>query len=183
MARIQLPAPGRLIISFIYSSLDALTDALTEVERRFGPVQYETLDIPCTEVSRYREEMGGDLTRRFFSFEREVECDQLIACKKICHKIESRYGDQVDDTTFRTVNMDPGLMTPENLVVASHREANHRVYLGDGVYADLTLVWSQGRFVRLPWTPEDYCHDEAIDLFQRVHTSFDVLDPERTPSF
>ncbi len=183
MARVQFPAPGRLILSFIYSSLDGLTDALNEVERRFGPVQCETLDIPCTEVGQYREEMGGSLTRRFFSFEKELARDQLTACKKYCHKIEAKFGDRVDDTTFRTVNIDPCLMTPENLVVASHREANNRIYLGDGVFGELTLVWSKRGFVRLPWTPDDYCHDEAIGLFERVHRSFEVLDPEQAISF
>ncbi|MCK4632886.1 MAG: DUF4416 family protein, partial [candidate division Zixibacteria bacterium] len=69
----------------------------------------------------------------------------------------------------------PGILTPANLVMASHREYNHRVYLEDGVYAELALVWSKGRYVRLPWTNPDFCHGEAIEFFQRVRGSFDLV--------
>ncbi|MCM2271558.1 MAG: DUF4416 family protein, partial [candidate division Zixibacteria bacterium] len=86
MARIQKPAPGRLIISVLHSSRDALADALRQCERRFGRVQAETIDIPHANGRDYAEEMGTDLQSRFFSFERIIPLESLIEIKSACHK-------------------------------------------------------------------------------------------------
>jgi hypothetical protein len=80
-------------------------------------------------------------------------------------------GDQVDDYTFRTVNIDPGVLTPGNVIMASHREFGHRVYLGRGVFAEVTLVYARGRFTQLPWTNADFCDEEAVRFFTDVRLS------------
>jgi len=132
MARKQEPSQGRLLVYIVHSSLDALSDALSALEKRFGLVQFETLELPDNKDDFYREEMGDNLQRR-------------------------------------------GVLTPSNIVMASHREYNHRVYLENGVYAELALVWSKGRYVRLPWTNTDFYHGEAIEFFQRVRESFNLV--------
>jgi len=157
--------------------MDALADAVKALERRFGRVQYETLEIPCAEADNYREEMGDDLLRRFYSFETEVARDSLPSLKAACYKIEPKFSDTVDDYHFRTVNIDPGVMTPAALVMASHKEYNHRVYLRDGVYAEIALIYAHDKFCRLPWTVPDFCTDEAIDFFERVRSSFEIIQP------
>lgn len=175
MARIQKPPRGRLVVSIIYNSMDALADALEKLEKQFGRVQFETMEISFS-GDQYLEEMGERLQRRFYSFEKEIERDRLPDIKSNCHKIEMQFGDMVHDYAFRTVNIDPGIMTPENVVMASHREFNHRVYLGQGVFAELELVFSRGRFVRLPWTNPDFCQGEAIEFFLRVRESFETVE-------
>ena len=95
----------------------------------------------------------------------------------MCHKIEPQFADVVDDFLFRTVNIDPGILTPTTLVMASHREFSHRIYLKDGVYGEMTLIYSRGQFMRMPWTNSDYCDDEAISFFNRVRDPFDVPNP------
>lgn len=173
MARIQKPAPGRLIISVLHSSRDALADALRQLERRFGRVLAETVDIPHANGKEYLEEMGDSLQRRFFAFERMVPRETLVEIKGVCHKLEAQLGDQVHDFTFRTVNIDPGILTPANLIMASHKEAGHRIYLSEGVFAEVTLIWSRGQFCRLPWTNLDFCQSEAIEFFNRVRSDIE----------
>jgi hypothetical protein len=176
MARIQKPTAGRLIVSYIYASVDALAESLSKLERVFGPVQFETMDIPCAAAQKYSEEMGHNLQRRFFSFENPVPRDSLPSLKRSCSKIEPSFADDVAGTLFRTVNIDPGILTPDNLIMASYREFNHRIYLGDGVFSDIQLIYSLGKFTRLPWTNPDFCHEEAIDFFQRVRATFELID-------
>ncbi|UCE25022.1 MAG: DUF4416 family protein [Candidatus Zixiibacteriota bacterium] len=177
MARLQKPPPGRLVVSIIYSSMDALADAVKALERRFGRVQFETLEIPCSEGAEYKEEMGDDLLRRFYSFDNLVPRDALPSLKAACYKIEPKFSDTVDDYHFRTVNIDPGILTPSALVMASHKEYNHRIYLRDGVYAEIPLIYAHDKFCRLPWTNPDFCNDEAIDFFERVRASFEIFQP------
>jgi hypothetical protein len=156
--------------------MDALADGLRALERRFGRVQFETVEIGCSNKEMYREEMGEHLQRRLFSFERLFSRDALPEIKANCHKIEPQFADVVGDFIFRTVNFDPGIMTTEQFITASHREYNHRIYLRDGVFAQVELIWSRGQFHRLPWTNPDYCEGEAIEFFQRVRASFQDID-------
>ncbi|MEA2031073.1 MAG: DUF4416 family protein [candidate division Zixibacteria bacterium] len=179
MVRIQKPLPGQLVVSIIYSSIDALADSLRVLENKFSRVECETTEVPCSAQERYREEMGDNLQRRFFSFEQPVACDSLPEIKATCHKIEQMFSDHVRDFYFRTVNIDPGILTPDKLIMASYREYNYRIYLGGSVFAQLELIFSQGKFMRLPWTNPDYCHDEAIELFSRVRNSFEPTESKQ----
>jgi hypothetical protein len=177
MARKQTPPPGRLFVSVIYSHLDAVADAMHLLEKKFGRVHYETTDLPFTEKC-YTEEMGSNLQRRLLAFDGDFARDCLAEAKDTCARIEEKLGDTIDDYTFRTANIDPGIISPGNVVISSYTEFNHRLYIGRGVFAEVVLSWSRGRFVRMPWTCPDFCHDEAIDLFLRVRNSFQFVAEE-----
>lgn len=176
MARIIKPLPGRLIVSIIYSSMDALADCVSALEKKFGRVQFETLDINCEQAKNYTEEMGDTLARRFYSFERMVPRDSLAQIKSICHKIEPSFSDTIRGYHFRTVNIDPGILSQTALVMSSHREKGHRIYIKDGVYGEVTLIHAHGGFCRLPWTKSDFCDDEAINFFERVKATFEPAE-------
>jgi len=177
MARAQNPEQGKLIISIVYSSMDALADSLQALERKFGRVFMETIEIETAEAEFYREEMGERLERRFFSFLKGVNRDSLADIKTTCARIEPLFADHVGDHLFRTANIDPGILSPENLVMASHRNMNHRVYLRDGVFSEVSLIYSRDQYMRLPWTSPDFYHEEAIDLFMRMRAAFELLQP------
>lgn len=177
MARNQKPAPGRLIVSVIYSSMDALADSLTLLEKKYGRVQCETLEIPCCNSKAYSEEMGENLLRRFISFEKNIDRANLVELKTVCDKIEMQLSDVVDDFNFRTVNLDPGILTPANIVIASHHETNYNIYIKDGVFAEIALIYGRGKYLRLPWTNSDYYDEEAIFFFTRVRDSFEIIEP------
>lgn len=178
MARIQKPPAGRLVVSIIYAYIDAVADALRHLERRYGDVLGETVEIPVneSETEFYREEMGAPLLRRFFSFEKPIPRDSLADVKRWTHKLENQFADRVDDYTFRAVNLDPGVLTPYNLVMAGHREFNHRIYLAEGVFGEMTLIYARGQFRRLPWTNPDYCDPEAVSLYERTRQSFELIE-------
>jgi hypothetical protein len=162
-------------MSIISSSRDALADALIPLEHRFGKVLGETDEFPCSRADDYREEMGENIRRRLFGFEPLVARGSLPEVKQACLKIEARFGDRVDDFLFRTVNLDPGLLTPEKLVMAYGVDRAHRIYLGQGVHAETALIYSRGRFTRLPWTDADLCHPESIAFLERVRDEFDLI--------
>jgi hypothetical protein len=85
--------------------------------------------------------------------------------------------DVVDDFNFRTVNLDPGILTPANIVMASHHETNYNIYIKDGVFAEIALIYGRETYLRLPWTNPDYYNDEAISFFTRVNESFEIIEP------
>ena len=53
------------------------------------------------------------------------------------------------------------------MVLATTKGYAHRIYLGKGIFADLTLLYENGSYRALRWTYPDYGSDELIGLFNR----------------
>ena len=64
----------------------------------------------------------------------------------------------------RKINLDPGLLDLNRLVLATTKHAGHRIPLAEGIYAEITLHYRRGRFEPLPWTYPDYRSEE----YQRI---------------
>jgi hypothetical protein len=162
------PPPARLVISAIYREERKYAEALPRVAAAVGPVRPAGNRFPFDRTDYYGEEMGAPLFRRFLAAEAAVPRDALPAVKVALEAIE---GEMADDGR-RAVNLDPGLLTAENFILATGKNYSHRVYLGNGVFADLTLVYRKGEFHPLPWTYPDYASGEIRALLREIRRDY-----------
>ena len=65
----------------------------------------------------------------------------------------------------RHLNLDRGYLTPAKLVLASTKDHAHRIYLRDGIFAEVTLVYRQRKWQPLEWTYPDYRRDDYQAFF------------------
>jgi hypothetical protein len=72
----------------------------------------------------------------------------------------------------RPVNLDPGYVAKERLVLATGKNYTHRLYLEHGIYGDLTLLYSRGGFQPLPWSYPDYAQGEVPELLGQVRRKY-----------
>ncbi|MGM0787653.1 MAG: DUF4416 family protein, partial [Thermodesulfobacteriota bacterium] len=72
----------------------------------------------------------------------------------------------------RRVNIDPGYLLRERFVLATAKNFSHRIYIGRGIYADLTLVYSKGNFRTLPWTYPDYAAEDMLGFLHKVRSKY-----------
>jgi hypothetical protein len=70
------------------------------------------------------------------------------------------------------LNIDPGLLSAERLVLATGKNYSHRIYLGQGIFGDLTLIYERGSFRPLAWTYPDYRQEEAIWMFNKIRERY-----------
>jgi hypothetical protein len=70
------------------------------------------------------------------------------------------------------VNLDPGYLTRERLVLATGKNYTHRIYLGGGIFGDLTLTYSRGGFKPLPWSYPDYSRGDLPELLSRMRRKY-----------
>jgi len=171
MGRIVIPLPGRLILSAIYSTLGPMLEAVETIEKKFGHVEIETDEIDFLHTKYYREEMGDNLKRKFFAFEKPITRDQLAEIKIWTNKLEEKTGEMSGDFVFRKVNLDPGILTPANLVLATTKDYAHRVYLKEGIFAEVTLIYRKKKYTPLEWTYPDYYEPEILEFLHRVRES------------
>lgn len=161
MSRPQDPPPALLVTSVFSSQRERLGQVIDALQERFGPLDAISEERLFDKSRYYEREMGWPLYRHFLSFEALVRPETLVDIKLRTYTLEEMHL----HGTGRLVNIDPGCLTAERLILATGKNYIHRVYLGRGIYADLTLIYRRGSYRPLPWTYPDYADPEVIDFF------------------
>jgi hypothetical protein len=79
----------------------------------------------------------------------------LADIKLRTNAIEERYRDGRWGVE-RPINLDPGYLELGKLVLASTKNHFHRIFLRDGIYAEVTLYYRDKAFQPFEWTFPDY---------------------------
>jgi len=165
----KTPDPGLLIVSILGSDWDAFWPELKdELEQAFGPADEVSHLFDFTETDYYDEELGTPIRRRLVGFEKLRPLDELADIKTFTNTLEIRYG----TAGKRLFNLDPGFLTMQSLVLATGKNFSHRIYLKDGIWADLTLMWQKKRWVDFPWTFPDYAGGDMKSRLTKLRQSY-----------
>jgi hypothetical protein len=152
--------PAKLVVGAFLAEKSLLPEIAGRLEERFGPLDAVSAWMAFDYTTYYREEMGSPLFRRMMAFQTLVDQDRLPEVKLATNELETLYAREGK----RRVNVDPGFVLLERFVLATGKNFSHRIYLRDGIYADLTLIYRHGGFHKLPWTYPDYA-DRALGRF------------------
>jgi hypothetical protein len=123
----------------------------SELEEKFGEIDFSGEDHPFDLTGYYNDEMGSGIKRRIVSFAGLGPAEDLPAKKSLSSTIEKRFADK----RGRRVNIDPGYIDYFKVVLASFKEAPQKIYLCKGIFADMVLLFQDGDFISLPWTFPD----------------------------
>lgn len=162
------PDPVKRIASLIAAKEGILDRAISDLEHLYGPTDWVSPLMPFDRTRYYEREMGGPLARKFVAFERLMSRQELPRTKLETNLLE----EQSRTKGRRTVNIDPGFVCLERLVLATGKNYTHRIYLSRGIYADLTLVFHRKGFRTLPWTYPDYADAEVVGYFNAVRERY-----------
>ncbi len=164
MGKICRHEPVKLITGLIgkESSFDKIK---TKLSRKFGKIDFESKILDFTYTDYYNREMGLNLKRQFLSFERLISPDMLPDIKNYTNALESKF---LSSNKKRSVNIDPGYLSLSKLVLATTKDHQHRIYLGKGIYAEVTLRYRNKTFCAWEWTYPDYRTKEYISIFNHL---------------
>ena len=172
MSQPQKPQPAKLIAGFFVKDKSLAADIARDLKDRLGPVDMVSAWFDFDFTTYYEQEMGGPLHRRVMVFKPLFEQDQLADVKRKTNELERIYQRQEGR---RRVNIDPGYLLAERFVLATGKNFTHRIYIGHGIFADLTLIYQKGAFRTLPWTYPDYADPRMIDFLTLVRKKY-MLD-------
>ncbi len=152
----------------IFSVFTGATELFGEVELflsgRFGAPEYISPQINFNQTGYYAKEMGTGLVRRIYACPVLMKPTELYSLKLLTIDFENRL--RVEGK--RRVNIDPGYLSLAKLVLATTKDNVHRVCVGEGVYAEVTLYYEKGQFHPWPWTYPDYASDEYRKIFAGI---------------
>lgn len=170
----KAPKPAKLVTGIILKEKGIIGDIVNRLSERFGPVDIISRWFLFDYTSYYEREMGSNLFRRVLAFKRLIDQQSLAEIKTYTNDIESEYSEKGK----RAVNIDPGYMLCERFVLATGKNYTHRIYIGSNIYADLTLIFQDGGFRRLPWTYPDYADDILMNYLTIVRHKY-IIDLKR----
>ena len=158
----------KIVVGLISRDKKLFADAARLLMRKLGPVDTESDILVFNQTTYYQPEMGKDLTRKFLSFFGLLTPEGVEKIKLFTNKLEkrfSRYGK-------RAINIDPGYITSAKLVLLTTKDYSHRIHIGKGIYAEVTLFFQDGEFRPWQWSYPDYKTDAYKDFFGRVRNIY-----------
>lgn len=168
MGEIREPQPVKLIVSAFAGGEALLTEARARLMAEFGPVDYESALLPFEHTDYYTPEFGPGLVRRIWAFEDLIEQGELAAIKRRTNDIEMEWAVE----GRRRINLDPGFVSHSKMVLATTKNHVHRVYIGEGIYAEVTLHFRDGSFRAWPWTYPDYASPLYLEIFNQIRALY-----------
>jgi hypothetical protein len=174
-----MSAPPRIklfVAILAQSSVDQAhtTSLFAEV---FGSVDYigPQRSFDCTQY--YEEDKGPGLVRWLISFTGPYYADILPGAKRACIELERGYavaaekGATDTGSYTRSVNLDIGYLDRHKVVLASTKEAGHKIYLDDSIYGDLLTRYSNNTWHPLPWCFPDFAagrYNEELSTIREI---------------
>jgi hypothetical protein len=136
--------------------------------RSFGPVEFSYGPVPFGFTDYYRDEMGEGLVKSYLTFETAIDREALAGIKVFTNDLER----QLAVSGRRTVNLDPGYVAADKLVLASTKDFYHRIYLSQGIFAEVTLHYRKGKYRFFSWTFPDYREPGFLEFLEKVRAKY-----------
>jgi hypothetical protein len=167
MGVIVRPRQVLLILAAISRYDFALDWALEEATQNWGKTALESCRFSFQSTAYYEPSMGPDLKKTFFAFEQLIDPEELAAIKNLTNQWEASYAEMAHREEPRPLNLDPGYITEAKLVLATTKDRDHRIYIGKGIYAEVTLYFHARQWCCRDWTYPDYRRTDYHEFFTK----------------
>jgi hypothetical protein len=172
MARPRPTTAALLVVAAFSRHLDALTWARARLEAKYGPVAMASEPFVFDQTSYYESSMGAVLSKVLWSFADLIDPARLPDIKHDTNALEQELADSGRYPDARPVNLDPGYLVMGKFLLATTKDQAHRVYLRDGIFAEVTLQFSSGTFRPWTWTYADYRLESVIAFLNAAREDY-----------
>jgi hypothetical protein len=170
MGEIRSHQPVKLMASLLTGQLNLLPAVEQALEQHLGPIDYRSPLLPFDTTSYYADEFGPCLQRVIVTFERLCAAASLAGAKRLTNELEQRWAPD----GRRQVNIDPGYIALGKFVLATTKDQSHRIDVGQGIFAEVTLRYRHGTFETWEWTYPDYRSAPYIALFNQLRRAYQL---------
>lgn len=114
--------------------------------------------------TNYYKDIAPELDKCFFSYPGLFNMSELPDWKILTCRLEKETG------TTRKINLDPGTIDGAKLLLASTKNYAHRIYLRDGIFAEVTLCKKKDKWESFFYTFPDFLsgvYDEWLETVRQ----------------
>ena len=164
MGAVHQPLPVKLLMPMLSADTALFESAEQSLIDRFGPADYHSPYLPFDHTTYYDKELGTGIWRKFLAFQQLIDPGRLAEIKLTTNALEMEWSEEGK----RRINLDPGYLCAAKLVLATTKNRAHRIYLGQGIYAEVTLSFYKKAFHACPWTYPDYRTQAYLEIMQEI---------------
>ena len=153
------------ITGILFPSQELLSWSIEKLSRIWGVPELQSEPVPFDKTDYYHE-IAPELSRVFLCFPGLVNPEGLADWKHEAINIEAQSREPV-----RAVNIDPGYVDGARLVLASTKDHAHRIYLRDGIFAEVTMRYRFKRWQSFDYTFPDFAsgvYDEFLSGVRKL---------------
>lgn len=164
-----MPQRVELISGLLYPTDDVelRERTISRMEYTFGRVARRS-DVYPWEWTDYYASIAPRLSRIFVSFESLRDAGELAAWKRAAIALEAESG----DGGSRRVNIDPGYADASRLVLASTKDNAQRIYISDGIWAEVTMIRRRSGWEKFSYTFPDFASGAYDGFFDEVRSDW-----------
>lgn len=167
MGTIRRSPPVKLFAGILVADRQLLPEVEERLAAAFGAIDYRSPVIPFDFTDYYENQMGDVLDRVFYAFDRLIDPVDLATIKQRTNDWETELKPRFPAVP-RPVNIDPGYLESSKVVLASTKNFYHRIVIGEGIFAEVTMHFRNNTFQYFPWTYPDYQSKDYQDFFIRL---------------
>ena len=168
MWELKNPKPVKLIVGILAADSSCLKVAIEAIEKELGEVDLVSDIWPFDKTDYYKEQTGLSILRQFVSLNELIDPGRLSEIKLKTNRVEEKLAETLTQLLPRPVNFDPGIIEPSKLILATTKNYSHRIYIGNRIYAEVTLIFHKGTWQPMEYTYPDYRQECYFAFFDKV---------------
>ena len=178
MGHASQPQPVKLVLPMLTREPAHFNTACERLFFTYGRIDYTSAILSFNHTTYYEQEFGSGLQRQFVAFERLVDPGELTQVKLMTNLIEQ----SLAVAGRRIINLDPGYLSLAKFVLATTKDQSHRIYVGQGIYAEITLCYQHREWCVCPWTYPDYRTVAYLQVISELRAIYVSQLKEQTES-
>ncbi len=163
------PHPVKLFVGMLAHDVSLLNELKERLKEIYGPSDMESPVWPWKHTDYYLKEMGAGLKKQFVFFQKLINIGSISEIKLRTVELEKQY---LNDSNGRKINLDPGYLDSARVILVSTKDFSHRIYIGKGIYGEVTLIYSGNNYQTLPYTYPDFKTKKCFDTFKKARESY-----------
>lgn len=162
MSKTRLIEPVIRFVAVIASDEEVRAWAYRCIEERWGAIADQSPPMPFHAGGYYTGQMGEGLVKTLVAIREPIDPVGLADWKTQTNLWEREAAATLNKANARPLNLDPGYITQAKLVLATVKDRDHRIYLKDGIFGEITLTYVGKQWVHHRWTYPDYRTEEVF---------------------
>ena len=167
MAPIRQFRPVLRVLAVSSRHDEAFDWAIAKATKHWGPIAIASERFDFSETSYYTKTMGEGLQKQLLAFVKLIPQDEVVESKHDSNAWEAEFESLRSWEESRPINLDPGYVTEAKLVLATTKDRDHRIYLRNGIFAEVTLFYQGLRWQGSRWTYPDYLREDVHEFINR----------------
>ncbi len=160
MGTASIHKPVMFVSGFISRYPDAIEWGLDKSIRKWGAISIKSEPFSFDETNYYEATMGKSLRITLAAFSDRIQPTDLPEIKHQTNALEHQFAETNTYREARPLNIDPGYLTLAKFVLATTKDAAHRLYLDNGIFGEITLKYVHKVWQDQPWTYPNYRRDD-----------------------